>query len=179
MKTLLVVTFAVAFHCTGIAQAVSTADSQNQGSAAQMPASAPVDAVLKKYVAAYDERNMQALLDIWPDLANQKKEFNKIKEHLTDARVSDEHMSLRPLETKTLNDDAIVQCERSEVFSKTETKSQFGGDLNMGASPAQSAPPTQQTSKTTVKKTDKVWLKLHKQNGNWQIVSVSTKPVSF
>jgi hypothetical protein len=140
---------------------------------------ADLEVVLKKYVSAYDKRNTHDLLAIWPDLLNQKKEFSKIQSHLEDPRISDEHMTLRPLETQTSKDVAIVRCERNEQFSKTETKTEFSGDLNMGASPAQSIPPSQRTNTKIVKKTDKIWIKLQQNKGEWVIVSVSEKPLSF
>src|SRR5258708_25451557 len=102
---------------------------------------------------------MQDLLTVWPDLQNQKREFGKIKRQIDDPNVSNEHMSLHPLETQMLKDDAIVQCERIERFSKTQT-TQTGGDLIMNGSPAQTPPPSQETK--PVKKTDKVWVKVHK-----------------
>ena len=34
---------------------------------------------LKKYVAAYEARNLPDLLTVWPDLQNQKKDFGRDK----------------------------------------------------------------------------------------------------
>jgi hypothetical protein len=47
----------------------------------------------------------------------------------------------------------------------------------MNSSPAQTPPPGQTTKQ--VKKTEKVWVKLHKKDDNWVIVSVSQKPLSL
>jgi len=144
------------------------------GAQANMPAE--IETTLKKYVAAYERRSTQDLLAVWPDLQSQKKEFGKIKQHFDDPNVSNEHMSLRPLETQVLKDDAIVQCERTEKFGKTGS-TPTGGDLIMNRAPAQTPAPSQWTK--DVKKTDKVWVKLHKNGDNWVIVAVSPKQLSF
>jgi len=136
-----------------------------------------IEITLKKYVSAYERRSMQELLIVWPDLQNNKKESATIKKHFDDGNVSNEHLSLHPLETQALKDDAIVKCERSEQFAKIEAL-ESGADLGMGRAPAQNPGPRQATK--TVKKTDKVWLKLHKQqNDEWIVVAVSGKQLSF
>ena len=176
MKTLIVAIFCILVFSSAVAQggpASQPSDAQ-AGAQAQMPPE--IESALKKYVAAYERRSAQDLLAVWPDLQNQKKEFGKIKQHFGDPNVSNEHMSLHPLETQTLKDDAIVQCERAEHFSKTEA-TETGGDLMMDRSPAQT-PPSNPSTKT-VKKADKVWVKLHKNGNDWVIVSISEKPLSF
>ena len=132
---------------------------------------------LEKYMAAYEHRSMPDLLAVWPDLQNQKKEFGKIKGHLTDPQISNEHVSLLSVETQSLKDDALVQCEREEHFSKTTTPQFSGGDLMRDRSPAQN--PTTHSETSTVKKKEKIWVKLHKDQENWIIVSVSDKQLSF
>jgi hypothetical protein len=139
-----------------------------------MPAG--IDVALKKYISAYEQRNMQNLLAVWPDLETDKKEFGSIKKHFDDGSVSNEHMSLHPLETKSMNNEAVVKCERTEKFAKAETL-ESGGDLMMNRSPAQN--PGNRESTKTVKKTDKVWMKLHKQNDDWVITAVSSKELSL
>ena len=131
---------------------------------------------LKKYVAAYEARNLQDLLKVWPDLQNQKKDLGKIKQHFNDPNVSNEHLTLQPLQTQVLKDDAIVNCERTEHFAKMETTNP-GGDLIMNRQVSQTPPPTETTK--TLKKTNKVWIKLHQNQDSWVIVSVSEKPLSF
>ncbi len=163
--------------CSAVAQDAAAAQppaAQGTGAQAQMPAG--IEIVLKKYVSAYERRSAQDLVTIWPDLQNQKKEFDKIKHHLDDASVSNEHMSLHPLATQTLKDDAIVRCERTEHFEKTGA-TPTGGDLIMNSAPAQTPGPSQSTK--DVKKADKVWVKLHKNGDDWVIVSVSQKQLSF
>jgi len=177
MKLLLLSTTCLLLLCAGFAQDISNAKSTNASATEdQSRIPAGVEIALKKYISAYEGRSIQDLLAVWPDLQNQKKEFGKIKQHLNDGNISNEHVSLHPLETQILKDDAIVLCERAEQFAKTET-SDVGGDLMMNRSPAQS-PPASQTTKT-VKNKDKVWVKLHKNNDDWVIESVSAKQLSF
>lgn len=165
------------FFYSAVAQnatAVQSPAGQSSSAQGQMPAE--IELALKKYVSASERRSTPDLLAVWPDLQNQKKEFGKIKQHFDDPNIFNEHLSLHPLQTQTLKDEAIVECERTEHFSKTES-TQTGGDLIMNSSPAQTPPPSQTTK--DVKKTDKVWVKLHKKGDDWVIVSVSQKPMSF
>jgi len=172
----------VALFCTlvfGKAVAQDAAPAQSTAASATIGAPAmphEIQIALQKYVSAYERRSSTELLAIWPDLQNQKKEFGKIKQHFDDPNISNEHVSLHPLETQTLKDDAIVRCERTQHFSKSET-TPTGGDLIMNSSPAQTPPPSQTTK--AVKKTDKVWIKLHKNGNDWVIVSLSEKQLSL
>jgi hypothetical protein len=162
---------------SAVAQGATAAQSPAvPATSAQGKMPAGVELTLKKYVAAYERRSMQDLVTVWPDLQSQKREFVKVKQHFDDPNVFNEHLNLHPLETQTLKDDAIVQCERTEHFSKTES-TQTGGDLIMNSSPAQTPPPGQTTKE--VKKTDKIWVKLHKNGDGWVIVSISQKPLSL
>jgi len=180
MRILSVSLFCTLLACSTVAQESTPAKpAEAQGSSAESKMDPGIEAALKKYVAAYEGHSVQNLLAVWPDVQNQKKEFGKIRQHLEDANISDEHMSLRPLQTQTSKDEAIVQCERTDKFSKTETKTEFSGDLNMGASPVQSPPPSSRSSKKAVNKTDKVWIKLHKDHDDWVIAALSEKPLSF
>ncbi len=177
MKTLSVTIFCALLLCAAAAQEAGTAKAPDtQGTNAQSAMPAEIETALKKYVAAYEGRSVQDLLAVWPDLQNQKKDFGRIKRQFSDPNVSNEHMSLHPLQTQVLKDDAIVQCERTEHFAKTET-SETGGDLIMNRQVSQTPPPSQATK--TVKKADKVWVKLHKSQDAWVIVSVSEKPPSL
>jgi len=119
---------------------------------------------------------MPDLLAVWPDLEKDKKEYSKIKKHFEDGNVSNVHVSLQPLETQKLNDDAIVQARRTERYVQQEHVD-IGGDLDRNRAPGQNAGP-HDVSKD-VKKDTKVWMKLHKQNDNWVIVQISDKPLSF
>ena len=177
MRTLSVSLFCALLLCSALAQdATSATATQASGASAVSQMPPEIEAALKKYVAAYEGRNLQDLLAVWPDLQNQKKDFGKIKQHFNDPNVSNEHMTLQPLQTQVLKDDAIVNCERTAHFAKTETTN-TGGDLIMNRQVSQTPPPSESTK--TVKKTNKVWVKLHKNQDGWVIVSVSEKPLSF
>jgi hypothetical protein len=177
MKTLQVTVICFGFFCSAVAQDATAGQSPaTQTASTQAHIPAEIEFALKKYVSASERRSIQELLAVWPDLQNQKKEFGKIKQHFDDPNIFNEHVSLQPLQTQTLKDDAIVECERTEHFSKTES-TQTGGDLIMNSSPAQTPPPGQTTKE--VKKADKVWVKLHKKGDEWVIDSVSPKPMSF
>jgi hypothetical protein len=181
MRLSLTVVVAVSLCTIGLAQATDNGLSAKTSKPADPESSmtAPLQAALTKYVAANNAHNMQDLLAIWPMLQTQKKEYNKIKDHFADVRISDEHFSVEPLVTRILNDNAIVECNRIDEFSKTQTKTDFGGDLNMGNSPAQSIPPNTRSNKSRVRKADRIWIKLHKSSDTWQIVSVTGKPEPF
>lgn len=146
--------------------------------AAQSPDQAAINATLKAYVNAYGSRSINDIVAVWPDLQNDKKEYKKLKEHFTDTKVSNDRVSLNSCDTQVVKDDAVVKCERTEEFVKTETNTSYGGDAMM-ASPAQRPPPTQQDLKHNVKKSGTVWMKLHKDGDSWKIVSVSEKPQSL
>jgi hypothetical protein len=140
------------------------------------PDRGPIQAALKSYVDAYNHRSLQELLAVWPDLENQKKDYKKIKEHFDDASLSAEQMTLKPLETQSLHDTAVVQAERTDQFVKTETTSQIvGGGLGAAGMPSQDPGPHVDTVKKTVKKGDTVWITLHRTGDAWTIVSVSDK----
>jgi len=170
--------------CLILALAV-TALAQGSAPASQAPASASdraqsaadnagTNALLKAYVNAYANRNIDDLVAVWPDLQNQKKEYKKIKEHFKDPKVSNEKLSLDKCETQAIQNQAMATCEQTEEYVKTETETSSGGDAMM-ASPAQRPPPTTQDLKHNMKKTQTVWVKMHKDGDTWKIVSVSDK----
>jgi hypothetical protein len=160
------------------AQQATPPPSSDTSSAAQTPDRTPIEAALKAYVSAYERRNMDELLVVWPDLQNQKKDYKKIKDHFDDGRISGVKMTLGPEEIQTSKDDAIARCERTEEYVKTVTHTEGAGD-SMMSNPAQRPPPTQRISTSNEKKTTTVWFKLHKNGDGWQIVSVSDKQLSF
>jgi len=163
--------------CSAVARDATAAQSPAaQPTSAQAQIPPEIETALKKYVSAYERRSAQDLLTIWPDLQNQKKEFGKIKQHFDDASVSNEHMSLQPLQTQVLRDDAIVQCKRMETFAKTEMMDGVG-DLDRNRMPAQSSGPVR--ANKDVKKKDKIWIKLHKDNDQWLISMLSDKQITF
>ncbi len=156
--------------------ATPASNGQTETTSGQSKMPEGMDSTLTKYVSACERRSMSDLLAVWPDLQKDKKEYGKIKKHFEDGNVSNVHVSLQPLETQKMNDDAIVQAEQTEKFVKAESV-ESGGDNMMGRYPAQNSGPHQATK--DVKKTEKVWMKLHKQNDEWMIVQVSEKPLSF
>ena len=171
--------FCLALALTGcaLAQDAAPASTTPAGTqaAAQLPEQAGINTTLKAYANAYGSRNINDLVAVWPDLPNQKKDYKKIKEHLTDTKVSHDSVTFSSCETQVMKDNAVTKCDRTEEYIKTEMNTTYSGDAMM-ASPAQRPPPTTQEKKTPVKKTETVWVKLHKNGDNWQIVSVSDKP---
>jgi hypothetical protein len=156
-----------------------------QGSASSTPApqaanpspdDAAINSTLNTYVNAYMNKSIDQLVAIWPDLPNQKKDYKKIKEHLSDPRTSHEKVTLTSCDTKISQAAAVTKCERAEEWVRTETQTNYGGDAMM-ASPAQRPPPTTQDLKHQEKKSGTVWIKLQKNGDNWQIASVSDKPM--
>lgn len=175
MTTLL---FVIALTGIGFAQPQQAAQPSPDPSAAPAPDRAPIESALKAYVSAYERRNMDELLVIWPDLQNQKKDYKKIKDHFDDGRISGVKVTLGPEEIQTSKDDAIARCERTEEYVKTVTHTEGAGD-SMMSNPAQRPPPTQRISTSNEKKTNTVWFKLHKNGDSWQIVAVSDKQLSL
>jgi len=158
-------------------QAASNPTSTPTGAGAAQPKLPEgMDSTLEKYVSASERRSMADLQAVWPELEKNKKEYGKIKKHFEDGNVSNVHVTLQPLETQKVNDDAIVQAQRTERYVQQEHVD-MGGDLDRNRAPAQNAGP-HDISKD-VKKDAKVWMKLHKQNDQWVIVQVSDKPLSF
>jgi hypothetical protein len=169
--------FCLVLALAGCALAQESAPSQAPAQAgAQSADSAGINATLKAYVEAYGRKSIDDLVAVWPDLPNEKKDYKKIKQHFADTGVSNEKVSLDSCDSKITGMDAVAKCDRSEEFVKTETDTTYGGDATM-ASPAQRPPPTNQQLKRPVKKTAPAWFKLHKNGDNWQIVSVSDKPI--
>jgi hypothetical protein len=135
-----------------------------------------IEETLQRYLAAYAHKNYQELLAVWPDLSKQKKEADKIRHHLEDGTVSQEEVTLQPQETDSTSDGALVKAQRTEQFVKTERSSSIShGDLNMGAMPVQDPGPTKTEKKKPFKKTDTVWIKLHKAGDNWTIASITSE----
>jgi len=159
----------------GFSLAQEAASPAGAAPATQAANRAAIDDVFLAYVNAYAHKSIDELVAIWPDLPNQKKDYKKIKSQLQDARISGEKVTMHSLETNVTNDDAVVKCERTEEYVKTETEAEAIGDATM-ASPAQRQPPVQVTTKKQKKTTDTVWVKLHKNGNAWKIVSISDKP---
>ncbi len=144
-------------------------------STSQDPDRAQIEAVLKSYEEAYAHHDLEALLAIWPGLRNQEKEFKKARWHLKDdPDVFSEKMSLEPIRWDIGKDQAMVNCNRSEVYVRLETLSQVGlGDVRTAT--GQLPDPAAVPSKKIVKKNDNVTFSLKKQEDRWIISSLSEK----
>jgi hypothetical protein len=135
-----------------------------------------LDETLQRYLAAYAHKNYQQLLAVWPTLADERKEAEKIRRHLEDGSVSEEQMSVQPLETDSTPDGAVIRAQRTEQYVKTERNSSIShGDLNMGNMPVQDPGPSQTEKKKPFKKTDSVWIKFRKTGDDWTIASVTSQ----
>jgi len=135
-----------------------------------------IQAVLKKYEAAYDHHSLEGLIAIWPDLRNQSKEFKKVRWHLADdPDVFSENMTVEPLDWQIEKDVASVKCKRSEVYVAIESRTEIAtSDLRNET--GQLVDPSPATSKKVKHKTDTVWFKMQRLNGVWIIASVDEKP---
>ena len=169
----------LALAVSALAQESAPASQAPPGTqAAASPEQAAIDATLKAYVTANDRRSIDDLVAVWPDLPNQKKDYKKIKEFFSDGSISNPKTTIQPLEIQATKDDAIAKCERTQEFVKTHVHTDFAGDAMM-SNPAQRPPPQQQQTKENKKKTETVWIKLHKNGDDWKIVSISDKPQSM
>lgn len=143
---------------------------------AATPNRVQLEATLQNYLAAYQQKNYQRLLEVWPSLSDQKKEADKIRRHLEDNNISQEQVTIQPLQTESTGDMAVMHAERTEQYLKLERSSSIAhGDLNMGNMPVQDPGPSQTETKKPVKKTDTVWIKFHKSGDNWAIVSITSQ----
>jgi hypothetical protein len=137
-----------------------------------------IDQTLQRYLAAYQHRKIEWLLDVWPGLEKQKKEYGKIKHHLRDASLTDEQMTVTPLEVLKTSDDVAVRVQRTEKFVKNDNSSALiGGDLLGGSPQSQAAPinnPVVSSKKRDVKKADEVWITMRRSGARW-IVSIDDK----
>ena len=135
-----------------------------------------LEETLQRYLAAYAHKSYQQLLAVWPTLADDKKEAEKIRRHIEDGTISDEAITVQPAETNFTSDGAVIRAQRTEQYVKTERSSSIShGDLNAQAMPVQDPGPTQTEHKKTVKKTDTVWIKFRKTGDNWTIASITSQ----
>ena len=135
-----------------------------------------IEETLQRYLAAYSHRSLAELFTVWPDLANQKKEQTAIERQFADATVSDERMTVQPIEMDSTSDGALVRAQRTEQFVKTEHVNRADHTmLLITGAPMQD--PTQKPieKKKDVKKSNIVWIALHRNADNWTIVSISEK----
>jgi hypothetical protein len=156
--------------------ATQSVTTQTKGS--QSPDRSALNATLQAYERAYVFKKIDDLVKVWPDLPNQQKDYKKIQAQFDDVNISGLQIALQPLETQSVGDSAVVQAQRTLQYTKTETKSEsVSGDLRgRGIVGVQDQGPLVKTVKKDVKKSDKVWIKLHKNGDTWIIASISDKP---
>jgi hypothetical protein len=134
-----------------------------------------IESALQSYLTAYAHRSFPELLAVWPDLANQKKEYEKIKRHFTDPSVSGEEITVQLEEIQPAKDGVLVRAHRTEQFVKTDTSSTPGvGDNRLGE-PRQFPGPYQSEKKSNVRKSGEVWITMRKSDDAWIIASISEK----
>jgi len=173
MKTILAF---VCFLCFLLSGALAEPGSQAPKVDASNPNRVQLEETLQRYLAAYTHKNFQELLAVWPDLGKDKKESEKIRRHLEDGTVSEEQISVQPLETESTSDGAVIRAQRTEQFVKTERSSSIAhGDLNMGNMPVQDPGPSQVEKKKTFKKSDTVWIKFRRVGDSWTIASITSQ----
>jgi hypothetical protein len=137
------------------------------------PVRVQIESTLQRYLAAYVRRSLPELLAVWPDLRNQKRDYDKIKRHLADPSVSREEMTIELLEIQSTHDGALVRAHRTEQFVETKTTSiATTGDLRVGE---QFPGPSQIEKEKEVKKSGEVWITMRPMDDLWIIVSVCDK----
>ena len=178
MRSLTGLTLSLAL-LTSVGSAEQKAEPQapsDQQAAAQNPDRSAIDALLKRYAAAYNHQSLDELVAVWPSLQNDKKTFKKVKDEFSRADVSEMNVSMQVQEVQsTASGDTLVRCTRSEQYKKLQTTSYSSGDNMMGSMPAQNPGPAHLSEKKSVHKTGDVWLTLHKNGDTWMIASVSDK----
>lgn len=159
----------------GLAQETGTQTSAAQ-SAPQGSDRSVADSLMNRYATAYNHRDVNELLAVWPSLQNDKKTFKKIKEEFSRADISEVNVSLQIQEMRVLdNGDTLVQCVESERYKKLEATGVSPSDLGIQQVPRQISGPSSQMEKTEIHKTNPLWLTLHKTGPQWTIASASNK----
>jgi hypothetical protein len=130
-----------------------------------------VDQVLQRYLSAYQHKSLEELVAVWPDLEKQKKEFGKIKHHFADGSITDEQMTVTPLDVQATSNGVVVRVERQEKFVKTETTTSLTAGELLGTVMT----PTTSVKTENIQKADKVWIMMRRTNDNWIILSISDK----
>lgn len=139
------------------------------------PERAQLNDLLASYESAYNHKDLPALLEIYPGLKGNEKDFKKAEWHLSkDPNVFSEKMTLSPSDVQIDGDKATVRARRNEVYVYLETRSEIiQGDANMYNTPVQDPSPVPQTKKKVSNKTDDVVMELHKTPTGWQIASLT------
>ncbi|MBA3913235.1 MAG: hypothetical protein H0X25_05145 [Acidobacteriales bacterium] len=136
---------------------------------------AKIDEVFKSYESAYNHKNLEALLALYPSLRTQEKDYEKAQWHLAeDPNVFSEQMTLDAVEVQVNGNQATARARRTEQYVTLETRSEItSGDLNMYNMPAQAPSPVPQTKKKVSKKTDVIVMNLQRNGDTWQIASLT------
>ena len=124
--------FTLSLGSTAIAhQAPATSSSIDTHAEARTPSNPQIDELLERYEAAYDHRNMDELLAVWPSLRDSK-DFKKIKDQFDRADILSMQLNLKVENQQPIgSDSAVVQCVRTQDYVQLETTSQYSGDLQM------------------------------------------------
>jgi hypothetical protein len=170
----------VAIVCFGVFLSVSaSAQLTPQGSqlapvGSSQPDRLQIGSTLQRYLGACVHKSLPDLLTVWPDLQNQKKDYERIRRHFVDPSISAEQMTVELLEIHPTKNGALVRAHRTEEFVKIDTLSTPGvGDNRIGE--PQFPGPYQSEKKTNVKKSGDVWITILKLDDDWIIASISEK----
>ena len=137
-----------------------------------------IEQALQRYLGAYQRLSVQDLLTVWPDLKTQKKEYDRIKRHFEDPNISNEQLSLEPLQMQSTSHGATVYARRTEQYVKSERLSTSSfGDLRAGTMPGQDPGPRVTEKKKDFKKSAVVLIDLHRGDEGWTIVSIGEQKV--
>jgi len=135
-----------------------------------------IEPLLARYRAAHEHRDLGEVLAIWPSLQNDQKELKKIKKQFERADILSTKVALESSEVQfPSKDEAIVKSTCTQQYVQLVSSSYASGDLNLQAMPAQNPGPTNNSDKKSVKKTNDIWMTLHRDGDSWTIVSVSDK----
>jgi hypothetical protein len=155
--------------------AFAAQQAQNTSATSQSAQQAEIEAVLKKYAEAYQYRNIDGLVAVWPGLKSQEKQYKKTKEFFEDVRISDPQMLVKPLDWQLAPEQVIVRCERVEQYLKIHITPGLGPADIMPATAvhATTFPDTVYKKKVTVH--SEVWITLRRSKDNWVILAVDEK----
>jgi len=135
-----------------------------------------VEAVLQRYLAAYQRRSIDLLLEVWPDLQKDKKEYGKIQHHLGDASIAEEKMEVTPEEFQLTSDGVLVHAKRTETYTKIDATSvSLFGDNRRDDTPGQDPGPMKKETKKPITRQDEVWITLHHAGDTWTIANITDK----
>lgn len=174
----LVLLFASIFLCMPVVCAKQTQSTQNLRSGSSLDQSADhkqIEEVLDQYVTAYERQSLPRLVEIWPDLPKQTKEYKKIEQHFNESIFfGSVKASIEPQDWQIDKDQAQVRCVRNEQYVKYFTTSEvIGGDLRGPKAFGQLPEPSKRTFQRKVRKNRIVMVTLHRNGDSWTIASVA------